>query len=897
MAAVAAAGPKTYRIETVAGSADMGDGGPALSAQIGNIQGVAVDAAGNLYLSDTDRHCVRKVDTQGIITTIAGTGTAGFSGDGGPASTAQLNFPYGLAAGPAGELYVADLGNNRVRRIGPDGGIATVAGRGSPGTVGEGGLAVEAALLTPRNVAVDAAGNLYISEFEGHRVRKVVPDGRITTVAGTGTRGFSGDGGFAILAQIAFPAGLAVDSSGTLFIADSQNQRLRRVTPGGIITTLLGGIPGSALQTPTAVGVNRDGAVYVLDQSFTIRCYKPAPAWITVAGTGTALFSGDGGRAVRASLLRPNDLAVSVSGDVYIADGTRIRRVDTDGLIATVAGDAYVHAVGDGQAAIAARLFQPSSVAVDPSGTLYIADPGAERVRRVATNGVMESVFGTGTPGFTADGGSAGGSPAREPMGVAVDANGALLVAETRGNRIRRISADRVSTIAGTSDAGAGAEGKPGVETALRAPRGLCVDRDNATYVVDTGNHRVLRVPPKGPVILVAGSGEAGDGGDGGPARGALLNHPSACAVDASGNLLIADTLNHRIRQVAPNGFISTVAGTGIQGASGDEGFATGARLSVPTGVAIDGAGSIFISDTGNHRIRHVTPQGVIYTVAGGAVPGFAGDTGLATAALLNAPGGLQLDASGNIYFADTGNHRVRRLLPQAEPAAASLIDLSVLNAASLLPGPIAPGELLVIFGMGLGPEEGLAGTFDAAGRLATNVGGTEVRFDDVAAPILYAQFSQVNVQVPYTVAGALFTKMEILHNGRSVAALIVDVKEASPALFPVATNPDGSPNSSTEPAPRGALVTVYATGEGLSDGINQEGQITGPPYPRPKLPLILLVGGVGTVVDYAGTAPGMVGVLQVNARMPGDYIPSGLTPMVLTVGSASSPVAWIWLR
>ncbi len=224
------------------------------------------------------------------------------------------------------------------------------------------------------------------------------------------------------------------------------------------------------------------------------------------------------------------------------------------------------------------------------------------------------------------------------------------------------------------------------------------------------------------------------------------------------------------------------------------------------------------------------------------------------------------------------------------------MTELSVLNAASLLEGPIAPGEILTIFAAGLGPEEGSVGSFDSMGRLATNVDGTEVWFNDVPAPIFYAQSAQLNVQAPYAVAGAATVKMEIFRKGRSLAAVVLAVKEAAPALFPVAANPDGSPNSSESPAPRGGIVTLYATGEGLTDGSNLAGQIAEPPYARPRLPVALLVGGVGAELLFAGAAPGMVGVLQINARLPGDYLPRGRTPVMLTVGSVSSPVFWLWL-
>ncbi len=222
-----------YRIETVAGSQRDGDGGSAINAQISKIQGVAVDRSGNLYLSDTDHHRVRKVTPGGVITTVAGTGEAGYFGDGGPAKQAQLNAPYGLAVDGAGNLYIADLGNNRIRRVWPDGVITTLI----PNTT----------LATPRNLVLDSAGNLYFSEFDGHRIRRVAPDGSVTTVVGTGRPGFSGDGGPPEQAQLAFPAGIAIDRGGALLIVDAGNNRVRRIFANGTINTILGGSSGTAL--------------------------------------------------------------------------------------------------------------------------------------------------------------------------------------------------------------------------------------------------------------------------------------------------------------------------------------------------------------------------------------------------------------------------------------------------------------------------------------------------------------------------------------------------------------------------------------------------------------------------------------------------------------------------
>lgn len=896
-----ASSPKTYRIETIAGNGDIGDNGPALAAELGSIQGVAVDALGNLYLSDTDYHRIRKVTADGMISIFAGTGIAGFGGDGGAADQAQLNMPYGLVIGEAGDLYVADLGNNRVRHITPDGLITTIAGNGDRSSEGDGGPAVEASLCTPRNLALDAAGNLYISEFEGHRVRKVAPGGMISTFAGNGMAGFNGDGSLAPYAQFAFPAGLASDLYGALYIADSQNQRVRRIAADGRITTVLGGVAGTSLQTPTTVAAGHNGFLYVGDQSSTVRAYTVIGTWINVAGMGAPWFAGDGGPAVSASLISANDLAVDGGGNVYIADGKRIRRVDPDGVIQTVAGDGYWKAVGEDGRATSARLFRPGGMAFDRAGNLYIADSGTERVRMVLPSGFISPVTGTGLPGFAADGTTALGAPTHTPTGVAVDSAGALFIAETGAHRIRKLVNGIISTVAGTGGAGSGAEGKPASETPLREPKAVCLGPAGALYVVDSGNHRVLSVTTDGRMARVAGSGVAGYANDNAWAPAARLQNPSACAVDSGGNLLIADTLNHRIRRVTPGGIITTVAGTGLAGVSGDEGPATAARLNAPAGVAVDTDGSIFISDTGNHRIRQVTPDGVIHTIAGGDQAGFAGDGGLACAALLDTPGGLQLDASGNVYFVDTNNNRVRRLTAEVEPLPPppppALIQVSVLNAASLLEGPVAPGEILTIFGAGIGPAQGANGTFDSTGLLTTQVGGTEVRFDNIPAPVLYAQQDQINLQVPYAVAGRARTQMEIRYNGKAVATVALAVTEAAPALFPVAANQDGSPNSASEPAPRGTILTFYGTGEGLTDGPNVGGRMAELPYPRPLLPVTVSVAGLTAEILYAGSAPGLVGIFQLNARVPGGYILAGAETVIVSVGGTPAPPFQIWLK
>jgi uncharacterized protein (TIGR03437 family) len=887
--------PRTaYTIDTIAGSSSNGDGGPAAAAQIGSIQGVATDRLGNLYISDTDHHRVRKIDPKGLITAIAGTGTAGFNGDGGPAAQASLNLPYGLAVDAGGSVYIADLGNNRVRRVSPDGIITTFAGGGTAASSGDGGPALSAQLLMPRNVGVDADGAVYISEFAGHRVRKVA-GGAIFTAAGNGVAGFRGDGGPALNAQLNSPAGLAVDRSGALYIADSQNQRIRKVA-GGVISTVLGGASATALLTPLAVSAGGYGDLYVADMSAVIRRFTAAGAWLNFAGTGDPGYSGDGGPAGGARLSQPLALAADIAGNVLIADGCRLRQVDISGRIQTIAGDAFQHYIGDGGTALNAILNHPAAVALDSSGRLMIADTASQRARRVIA-GSIGTVAGNGSAASGPDGAMAADAPLNYPTGIAAGDAGELWIAESRGHRVRIVTSDGwMRTAVGAGSAGLGPEGLPPNQTALNGPRGLCRDRAGSLYVVDTGNHRVLRLTPSGTVETAAGNGSPGAAGDGGSARTAQLTQPSACAADGAGNLYIADTANHRIRKVDPAGRISTIAGNGAAGALGDGGQATGASLNSPAGVAVDDNGSIFITDTANHRIREVTPEGVIRTIAGKGAPGFAGDGGAALDALLDSPGGILLDGAGELYFADTNNSRVRRLTPAAaiQPPPVT-VPLAVVNAASMLPGPVAPGELVSVMGSGLGPDGGVMGSLDSSGFVAGQLAGTEVRFDGVAAPLLYAQAGQVNAQTPYTVSGRSTVHLEVFYKNKSAGSVDLNVAAASPAVFPSVVQQDGSLNSKDTPATRGSFLTLYGTGDGTEYGPNVAGLPAAAPYPWPVLPVVVTIGGVVAETAYAGAAPGLTGLLQVNVRVPN--VPPGTNVLKLSVGTFAAPDVLVWVQ
>jgi sugar lactone lactonase YvrE len=334
--------------------ADLGNGGPARNASLSGPAGITVDPAGNLYIADTSNNRIRKVDTNGVITTFAGNGTAAFAGDGGPASNASLSAPSSVAIDAFGNLYIADTSNNRIRKVDTNGVITTFAGNGTTVFAGDGGPAVNAGLGLPTGIAVDASGNLYIADTTNNCIREVDTIGTITTFAGNRTPGYGGDGGPAVMANLNSPEGVVFDTFGNLYIADTSNNRIRKVDTNGVITTL--------------------------------------------AGNGTAAYAGDSGSAVTASVHSPSGVALDNAGNLYIADtsNNRIRKVDTNGVITTFAGNGTAAFAGDGGPASSASLTGPSSVVVDKTGILYIGDTVNNRIRNVSGIGVITTAVGNG---------------------------------------------------------------------------------------------------------------------------------------------------------------------------------------------------------------------------------------------------------------------------------------------------------------------------------------------------------------------------------------------------------------------------------------------------------------------------------------------------------------------
>ncbi len=678
--------PVGYITTVAGGSTFAGDGSLAGRASVASPACTAFDSQGNLYIADVGNYRIRKVSaTTGVITTVAGTGVFGSSGDNGPATAAKLNDPFGIAVDSAGNLFIADSGNYRIRKVSSTTGIiTTVAGGGNGANLGDNGLATAAALIYPRGIAVDSRGDLYIADSGNSRIRKVsATTGIITTVAGTGVRSFSGDGGLATAANLSYPTGVAVDPAGNQYIADSENCRIRKVSAAtGIITTVAGtGLRGFSgdngpataanLSEVQAVALDSVGNIYIADWSNSrIRKVSATTGIITTAaGTGGWGFSGDNGPATAAKLYLPYGVGVDISGNLFIGDtrNNRIRKVSVNtGIITTFVGADDSAYLGDNEPAAASVLRSPSGITLDSSGNSYITDGDQCRIRKISgATGIITTVAGTGVNGYSGDNGLATAANLSWPYAVAVDSAGNLFISDSGNRRIRKVSAATgvITTFAGNGIMGYSGDGGAATAAKLHTVLGLAVDTAGNLFIADDDEHRIRKVSAAtGIITTVAGTGVPGYSGDNGPATAAQLYAPYAVSVDSAGNVFIADMYNSRIRKVsASTGIITTVAGTGVNGDSGDNGPATAAKLASPRAVAVDSANNLFIADTGNRRIRKVSAAtGIITSVAGTGVWGFSGDNGPAAAARFNWPLGIGVDTRGNVYISDFDDRRIR---------------------------------------------------------------------------------------------------------------------------------------------------------------------------------------------------------------------------------------------
>ncbi len=813
-AALAPAQAQQFVISAFAGGPSARTPVPALTTAIGSVQSIATDLIGNVYFSSLyagspayyhGKYGVFRLDPSGVLTRIAGNTGEGYSGDGGPAIDAQFrlsNFDGesgmpGVAVDSPGNVYIADSGNNRVRRIDSTGIITTVAGDGTSGNSGDGGPATSAQLVYPSSLAVDYNGNLYIAV--GDRIRKVSRDGIITTAA-TAAPG----------------SAIAVDSHLNLYIAGGGSVRL--IMPNGVTMTVAG-------EDGLGIAVDSASNIY-LAQAGRIRKYASTGFISTVAGN------------------LGQSVAVDYQGSLFVADAVTfsIHQVSAAGVVSTVAGNGDCCYSGDGGLARNALLnLAPwgGGLAVDGQGSLYIADTANQRVRKVSPLGIITTVAGNGVSnGYSGDGGPAIGAQLNYPSNVAVDSRGNVYIADSGNAVIRKVSP---SGIISTVAQGGG--------------RALAVDQADNLYFLDASGVRKLSA--SGNITTFTTT---------------QFNLPYGAAVDSAGNLYIAEAgaAGSRVRKITPAGVITTVAGNGTAGYSGDGGPAAGAQLNGPVAIAADSTGNIYIADSYNARIRVVYPSGIITTIAGNGGAGYSGDGGPATFAQIGSSTGLAIDRAGNLYVADQYYNAIRVL----QPPGTSVIVTGITNAASNLAGPIAPGELIVIAGSGLGPAQIVSAAPGSDGLYAAQLAGTTVMVNDSPVPVIYTSAKQVAAVVPDSVS-------------IDTAQVTVAYLGQTSALFPVAVAPA---------AP--GIFTQDATGQGHAATIDQKGSINSPADGFDVITLFVTGLGQATsavtihgfnlpVTPMSVGAGNVPGVMQIKLPIPGGQDCD--TAVVIQVGNASS--------
>jgi uncharacterized protein YjdB len=707
-------------ITTIAGTGTSGfgaDGIAATASAITNVAGMAMDASGNLYFTDIANNRIRKINTSGIVTTIAGTGVGAFSGDGGPATAAQVNHPFGLAFDAAGNLLFTDSQNQRVRKINTSGIISTFAGTGSIGSTGDGGLATAATFYNLNFLRIDGRGNVYITDNGNHKIRMINPAGIVSTFAGNGTAGGAGDGGAATAAQLDFPGGVAIDGAGNVFIACDVTNNVRVVSSSGIITSYAGtgtagysGDGGAAtaakLHTTVDVAIDNYGNLLIIDQANNV-VRKVGPVNANVGAISGA-----------ASLCMGSSITLSdaTAGGVWTSSSSAVATINSvTGVVVpvgpgtTIISYAVTYSCGTAYATQTLTVY-PSAAPISgtttvcPGNTISLSDAtgggvwssnnpaigtvtgsgvvtgvtagnvlisyslgggcGAATIITVG-NPVITTFAGTGTSGLGASGGLATATALNYAIHMSMDATGNIYYSDYTNSLIRKISPSGiVTTVAGNGTVGYSGDGGLATSAAIRNPTGTAVDAAGNLYFSDYQGYEIRKVTASGIISTIAGTGILGSSGDGIPATSAAINHCWGVAVDGSGNVYFADRYNHKIRKVNTSGIISTVAGNGTAGFSGDGSAATAAQLNQPLDITFDLNGNMYVTDGSNNRVRKIDPSGIINTIAGNGTGGFAGDGSPATAATveLNNPVGISVDSAGNIYTGDYSNNRVRKI-------------------------------------------------------------------------------------------------------------------------------------------------------------------------------------------------------------------------------------------
>jgi sugar lactone lactonase YvrE len=690
-------------VTTLAGSTVGFSNGTGINSQFNFPKGIAIDPLGNLYVADEMNNRIRKIETStGIVTTLAGSGTIGFlNNSNGLSST--FNSPQGVAVNRFRQVYVSESGNNSIRRIEdaytlPDnnGVVNTVAGNGVPSFLD--GSGIDAVLSRPSGITVDSVGNLYFADRFNHRIRRITPQGDVTTLAGNGVNAFAD--GTGTNARFFGPNGITVDLEGFVYVADTGNNRIRKISQAGVVTTLVGSTVGSAngvgtnatLNTPNGIAIDSKGNLYVTDSAnHRIRKIIKEGFMSTFAGSSAGYLDGIG---TNANFSNPSGITIDFTGNLYVTDGSnnRIRKITPTGVVTTLAGSGTA-GFGDGSAATAGFNF-PFGVAVDSSLNVYVSDFNNHRIRKITSGGIVSTLAGNGTTTFA--NGTGTNATFNFPQGIAVDSAGTVYVSDTENHRIRRIgyavqlplNRGVTTTIAGSGSGGSA--NNLGTSATFSEPSSIAVNSAGVLYIADSLNHRIRAISLTSVVTTWAGTGTASLVNS---ARlTSTFNAPRGVTVDSAGNVYVGDTLNHCIRKITTANSVLTLTGSGTPTFA--DGFGGSASFQNPQGVAVDSVGNVYVADTSNHRIRKITPEGNTTTLAGNGSPAFADGTGGSSS--FNTPIGVAVDLSGNVYVGDNSNNRIRKITPEgvvstlAGNGTADSINGTGTNASFNLPRGIA---------------------------------------------------------------------------------------------------------------------------------------------------------------------------------------------------------------
>jgi len=893
-------------VTTIAGGSSgyYGDGGPATLAKLASPSGLALDGAGNIYIADTNNYRVRQITPDGNIKTIAGNGTCGFAGDGAVfpnyTQVAQFNHPRSVAIDSSGNIFVGEQSHIRRIQTSTGGRLTTYAG-GAAACIPDGVQALFTACIYNPSLAVDRSGNVYFTDATNARVRTIDHgNGTVKTVAGTGTSGFLGDGGPATSALLNGPNGVAFDSTGNLYISDQTNSRIRMVDTSGRITTVagathwagdLGLATGALLHYPQHAIKDPAGNLYISDTSnHAIRKVAPSGTITTIAGNGTCGYTGDQSPAVSATLCYPQALALDSNGNLYVADSSNyvVRRIDTGGLITTYAGNGKSGDSYNGSQATAAQFRYPFGLAVDGAASLYVSDMTSSRVHKIAANGTISLVAGTGTVGYLGDGGSAAAAQLNSPYHLALDGSGSKLYIADPGNSVvRKVEGGIITTVAGTPTCcGTG----DATHTYIGAPGGIALDSSGNLYISELTYSYIAKVSGN-TLTLIAGNGTRTFAGDGGLATSKSVNFPGGLWVDAAGDVYVADAYNNRIRKLTLD------SPTGLAIATGDKQAGTvgttlnplvasvGFRAQVPA----PGIPVAFAVTSGDAALTASTA----YTDATGAA-----GVGIA---LGNTPGAVVVTASvtglSPVQFHLTAN------------AGVPLPVVTSVNSAGDFGGStsFAPGSWLEIKGSNLAQSTRQWAGGDFSGSNApTSLDGVTVTIDGNKAFVAYISPSQINVQAPASTATGNVPLVVTTACCSSAAITVTEAATAPGLLAPSSFNIAGKqylvalfqdgftyvgntnliPGVPFRPAAPGDIVTAYGIGFGPVTPPVSPGVVAGAANSIPNLGISF--GSTPATVLYAGLAPGTVGEYQFTFTVPS--VANGDYPVTFQLGAAKVP-------